>query len=70
MRPLHVAVLALAPFLPLHTGTLHLLTDSIVGVAVGIVVVVLYLLTLRWTTDGETAEQDATSDNREQRSNR
>ena len=49
MRPLHVGVLTLASLVPLHTGHRHLLTDSIVGVVVGVTTVGLYVLALRWT---------------------
>ncbi|WP_436923942.1 hypothetical protein [Halosimplex amylolyticum] len=69
MRPLHAGLLALAPLVPLHTGHLHLLADSVLGVAVGLVVVGLYLLTLRWTGGGSDSE-DGGSRDRRQRTNR
>jgi hypothetical protein len=68
MRPLHVAVLALAPLVPLHSGHLHLVTDSVIGVAVGVAVVGLYVLALRWT-GGDRSEGPGETRSRDRRSN-
>ncbi|WP_135362968.1 hypothetical protein [Halosimplex halophilum] len=52
MRPLHLLALAAASVVPVHAGHPHLVTDSVLGVAVGVVVVGLYVLALRWTGGG------------------
>ena len=66
MRPLHLLPLVVASVVPIHTGHMHLLADSVLGVAVGVAVVVLYLLALRWAGDS----RDEGSQTRERRSNR
>ncbi|QLH79465.1 hypothetical protein HZS55_20155 [Halosimplex rubrum] len=66
MRPLHLLPVVAASVVPLHTGHPHLVTDSLLGVAVGVVVVGLYVLALRWTHDG----RDDGPRNREGQSNR
>jgi hypothetical protein len=52
MRPLHVAPLVFAALVPLHAGPPRLFADSVLGVIVGVVAVVLYLAALRWTGGG------------------
>jgi len=66
MRLLHLLPFAVAPAVPLHTGHLHLVADSVLGVVVGVVVVGLYVLALRWTDDG----RDEEGRSRERRSDR
>ncbi|WP_123537428.1 hypothetical protein [Halosimplex salinum] len=68
MRPLHAVPLAFSPLVPLHSGSLDHLAESVVGVVVGVVVVTLYLLALRWTGDGGARRRDSGS--RDSRSNR
>ncbi|QLH84455.1 hypothetical protein [Halosimplex pelagicum] len=46
------------------------MTDSLLGVAVGVAVVGLYVLALRWTGDGRTDGRDDGPRNREGQSNR
>jgi len=70
MRPLHLFPLVVASVVPLHTGHPHLVADSVLGVAVGVVVVGLYVLALRWTGDDRTGGRDQGSQDRERRSNR
>mgnify|MGYP000539583326 CR=1 FL=1 len=70
MRPLQLLALTVASAVPLHTGHLHLVTDSILGVAVGVAVVGLYILALRWTAGGRSENADDGARNRERRSNR
>jgi len=70
MRPLHIAVLALASLAPLHSGHLHFVTDSVIGVVVGVVVVGLYILALRWTGSGRSDSHTDESRARDRRSNR
>jgi hypothetical protein len=70
MRPLSPLALAVASAVPLHTGHPHLVTDSVIGVAVGVAVVGLYVLALRWTGDGGGDRQGDGARNRERQSNR
>jgi hypothetical protein len=70
MSVLHVVPPLFAPFLPAHTGHLHLLADSVLGVAVGVVVVGLYLAVLRWSEGDREGSQDDQHRNGERRSNR
>ncbi|WP_415382506.1 hypothetical protein [Halosimplex sp. TS25] len=61
MRPLHTGPLALATLAPLHAGPPRLLSESVLGVFVGVVVVVLYLAALRWTgSDGPDTASEGT----------
>jgi hypothetical protein len=70
MRPLHLVPLVVASVVPLHTGHPHLVADSVLGVAVGVVVVGLYVLALRWAGDDRTGGRDQGPQDRESRSNR
>jgi len=56
MPLLHVVPTWLGSVVPAHTGHLHLLADSVLGVAVGLVVVGLYLAVLRWA-DGDRGDR-------------
>ncbi|ELZ25049.1 hypothetical protein C475_10899 [Halosimplex carlsbadense 2-9-1] len=59
-----------ASVVPLHTGRPHVVTDSVLGVAVGVAVVGLYVFALRWAGDDRTDGGDDGARNRESRSNR
>ena len=49
----------------LHTEQLHLVTDSVIGVVVGVAVVGLYVLALRWTgRDQDSPPRESDGSNR------
>lgn len=63
MFPLENTNAAVAMF---HTGDLHLLVDSVLGVVVGVVAVGLYVLALRWAAGDETTTDGQRSNAGEQ----
>lgn len=69
MPPLHVTPAALEPFVPAHSNHMHILADSILGVAVGVVLVGLYFVALRWTNDRDGRDVTDTASGREPPSN-
>lgn len=74
MRPTALAlVTATVLAAPLHAGPDHLLTDSVLGIALGLAVVAAYLLGLRWLDSAGTdsgTERYRDRDRRQSKQNR